>query len=85
MPDRPNADAVARAVSAARRSLSPEDAAKIERLSCDRDSLQALTSQMSRKDWNAVNKVLNDPDLLRKVLASSQGKNALHGFLERIP
>jgi hypothetical protein len=40
---------------------------------------------MSEKDWVVVNRVLNDPDLLRKVLGSSKGKNALHEFLKNIP
>lgn len=85
MPDRPNGDAVARAVAAAKSALSAEDAAKIERLSRNKASLQSLTGGLSPKDWAAVQKVMSDPDLLRKVLSSSQGKNALHEFLKRIP
>lgn len=85
MSDVPNRAAIARAVEAARRNLSPEDAAKIERLSRSRESLNGLTASMSPGEWATVNRVLNDPDLLRRVLGSSQGKNALHEFLKKIP
>lgn len=85
MSDMPNKAALDRAIDAARRNLSPEDAAKVERLAHSRNSLQNLTASMSEKDWVVVNRVLNDPDLLRKVLGSSKGKNALHEFLKNIP
>ncbi len=84
MSDMPNDAAISRAVAAARGNLPPEDVAKIERLARNRDSLKGLTSGMSEKDWAAVMKVLNDPDLLRRIMASSQGKNALHDFLKRM-
>lgn len=85
MSDVPNKAAVDRAVDAARRNLSSEDAAKIERLARDRGALNQLTASLSPKDWAVVNQVLNDPNLLRRVLGSSQGKNALHEFLKKIP
>jgi len=85
MSDIPNKAALDRAIAAAKRSLSPEDAAKVERLAHGRDSLQNLTASLSEKDWAVVNRVLSDPDLLRKVLGSAKGKNALHEFLKNVP
>ena len=84
MPELPGDAAVARAVSAARNHLSPEDVSKLENLAKNSDALKGLTSNMSQKDWAMVMKVINDPDLLRRVLGSSQGKNVLHDFLNRI-
>lgn len=85
MSDKPSPDAVARAVAAARATLSARDAEKLERLAKDRDSLNGLASSLSPSDWETVNKVLRDPQLLRRVLSSSKGKNALHEFLNRVP
>lgn len=85
MSDKPSPDAVARAVAAARATLSARDAEKLERLAGDRDSLNGLASSLSPSDWETVNKVLRDPQLLRRVLSSSKGKNALHEFLNRVP
>ena len=85
MSDLPNKAAVDRAVAAARNSLSPEDAAKIQRLSQNREALEKMTAGLSPKDWATVNRVLNDPEMLRKVLGSSRGKNALHDFLKKMP
>ncbi len=84
MSDFPNDAAVSRAVAAARGSLSAEDTAKLERLARNKDSLKGLTSKLSEKDWANVMRVINDPDLLKRVLSSSQGKNMLHEFLKRI-
>lgn len=84
MSDFPNDAAVSRAVSAARGVLSAEDSAKLERLARNKDSLKGLTANMSERDWNNVMKVINDPDLLKRVLASPQGKNLLHDFLKRV-
>lgn len=84
MSDVPNKAAVDRAIAEAKRTLSPEDAAKMERLAKDSNSLQHLTASLSSKDWAVVNRVLNDPELLRKVLGSSRGKNALHEFLNKM-
>ena len=84
MSDFPNDAAVSRAVAAARGSLSAEDAAKLERLARNKDSLKGLTSKLSERDWNNVMRVINDPDLLKRVLSSSQGKNMLHDFLKGI-
>ncbi len=84
MSDFPNDAAVSRAVAAARGALSAEDAAKLERLARNKDSLKGLTANLSERDWANVMRVINDPDLLKRVLASSQGKNMLHDFLKRI-
>ncbi len=84
MSEFPNDAAVARAVAAARGSLSAEDAAKLERLARNKDSMKGLTSKLSERDWANVMRVINDPDLLKRVLSSSQGKNMLHEFLKRI-
>lgn len=84
MSDFPNDAAVSRAVAAAKGSLSAEDTAKLERLARNKDSLKGLTSKLSEKDWANVMRVINDPDLLKRVLSSSQGKNMLHDFLKRI-
>ena len=84
MSDFPNDAAVSRAVAAARGSLSAEDAAKLERLARNKDSLKGLTSKLSERDWNNVMRVITDPDLLKRVLSSSQGKNMLHDFLKGI-
>ena len=85
MSDLPNKAAVDRAVAAARKTLSAEDAAKIEKLAQNREALNRMTSGLSPNDWATVNRVLNDPELLRKVLGSSRGKNALHEFLKKMP
>lgn len=85
MSDLPNQAAVDRAVAAARSNLSAEDAAKIRRLAQNREALEKMTEGLSPKDWAAVNRVLNDPEMLRKVLGSSRGKNALHEFLKKMP
>ncbi|MBP3300583.1 MAG: hypothetical protein J6M34_03675 [Clostridia bacterium] len=85
MSDLPNKSAVDRAVAAARNNLSAEDAAKIQRLAQNRDALEKMTAGLSPKDWATVNRVLNDPEMLRKVLGSSRGKNALHEFLKKMP
>ena len=85
MSDMPNKAALDRALDAARRNLSAEDAAKVERLSKDPRSLQQLTASLNAKDWAVVNRVLNDPEMLRKILGSTRGKNALHEFLRNIP
>lgn len=85
MSDFPNDAAVSRAVNAARNHLSQEDAAKLERLARSKESLKGLTSGMSERDWANVMRVVNDPDLLRKVLSSSHGKSFVHDFLKKIP
>lgn len=84
MSDFPNQDAVSRAVAAARGSLSAEDAKKLEALARNKESLKGLTNQLSERDWANVMRVVNDPDLLKRVLSSSHGKNMLHDFLKRI-
>ncbi len=80
----PNDAAVSRAVAAARGSLSAEDAEKLERLARNKDSLKGLTSKLSERDWANVMRIVNDPNLLKRVLASPQGKNMLHDFLKGI-
>jgi len=84
MADMPNDAAVQRAVAAAKGALSPEDAAKLERFSRNKDSLRGLTSNLSQRDWAQITKVINDPVLLKRVLSSPQGKNMLHDFLKRV-
>ncbi len=84
MSDLPNDASVARAVAAARGALSAEDAAKLERLARNKDSLKGLTSKLSERDWANVMRVINDPDLFKKVLSSPHGKNMLHDFLNRL-
>ena len=84
MSDFPNDASVSRAVAAARGALSPEDAAKLERLARNKDSLKGLTSKLSERDWANVMRVINDPELLKKVLSSPHGKNMLHDFLNRL-
>lgn len=84
MSDFPNDAAVYRAVAAAKGSLSAEDLAKLERLARNKDSFQGITSRMSEKDWANVMRVVNDPDLLKRVLSSSRGKHLLHDFLQRM-
>lgn len=84
MSDIPNDAAVSRAVAAARGVLSAEDAAKIERLAGDPKSLKELTSKLSQRDWANVMRIVNDPELLKRVLSSTQGKNMLHDFLNKI-
>lgn len=81
----PNDAAVSRAVSAARNYLSAEDAAKIEKIAKNKEALQGLTSSLSNRDWANVMRVVNDPDLLRKILSSPQGKSVLHDLLKKIP
>lgn len=85
MSDMPNKASLDRAVAEARRNLTAEDAAKIEQLAKNPASLKAMTSALSAKDWAVVNRVLNDPEMLKKVLGSSRGKNALHDFLKKMP
>ena len=84
MSDFPNDAAVSRAVAAAKGALSAEDAVKLERLARNKDSLKGLTSKLSERDWANVMRIINDPELLKRVLASSQGKNMLHDFLNKI-
>lgn len=84
MSDFPNDASVSRAVAAARGVLSAEDAAKLERLARNKDSLKGLTSKLSERDWANVMRVINDPELLKKVLSSPHGKNMLHDFLNRL-
>ena len=84
MSDFPNDAAVSRAVAAARGALSAEDTAKLERLARNKDSLKGLTSKLSERDWANVMRVINDPDLLKKVLSSPHGKTMLHDFLNRL-
>ena len=84
MSDFPNDAAVSRAVAAARGSLSAEDLAKLERLARNKDSLKGIISKMSEKDWANVMRVVNDPDLLKRVLSSTHGKHLLHDFLQRM-
>lgn len=84
MSDFPNDAAVSRAVAAAKGALSAEDAAKLERLARNKDSLKGLTSKLSERDWANVMRIINDPDLLKRVLSSSQGKHMLHDFLKKM-
>ncbi len=84
MSDFPNDAAVSRAVAAAKGALSAEDAAKLERLARNKDSLKGLTSKLSERDWANVMRIINDPDLMKRVLSSSQGKHMLHDFLKRM-
>ena len=80
----PNDASISRAVAAARGNLPAEDVAKLERLARSKESLKGLTSGMSERDWAAVMKVINDPELLRRVMSSPQGKSVLHDFLKRL-
>ncbi|MBO5214110.1 MAG: hypothetical protein J6B86_05020 [Clostridia bacterium] len=84
MSDFPNDAAVSRAVAAAKGALSAEDAVKLERLARNKDSLKGLTSKLSERDWANVMRIINDPDLMKRVLSSSQGKHMLHDFLKRM-
>ena len=84
MSDFPNDTAVSRAVAAAKGALSAEDAAKLERLARNKDSLKGLTSKLSERDWANIMRIINDPDLLKRVLSSSQGKHMLHDFLKKM-
>ena len=84
MSDFPTDASVARAVAAARGALTSEDAAKLERLARNKESLKGLTSKLSERDWANVMRIINDPDLLKKVLSSNHGKNMLHDFLNRL-
>ncbi len=83
MSDFPNDAAVSRAVAAAKGVLSPEDAAKLEAIARNKESLRGLTSRLSDRDWANVMKIINDPDLLKKALSSPHGRNLLHEFLRR--
>lgn len=85
MANYPNEETIRRAVDAARSYLSPEDAAKIEKLAQNKEAVSALTSGLSQRDWARVMKVLNDPDLLRKVLTSSRGQAGLRNVMDQIP
>lgn len=84
MSDFPNDAAVSRAVAAAKGALSAEDAAKLERLARNKDSLKGLTSKLSERDWANIMRIINDPDLLKRVLSSTQGKHMLHDFLKKM-
>ena len=84
MSDFPNDAAVSRAVAAARGALSAEDTAKLEKIAQNKDSLKGITANMNEKDWANVMRVINDPDLLKRVLTSAHGKHLLHDFLKRI-
>lgn len=84
MSDFPNDAAVSRAVAAAKGALSAEDAAKLERLARNKDSLKGLTSKLSERDWANIMRIINDPDLLKRVLSSTQGKHLLHDFLKKM-
>lgn len=84
MSDFPNDAAVSRAVAAAKGALSAEDAAKLERIARNKESLKGMTSKLSERDWANIMRIINDPDLLKRVLSSSQGKHMLHDFLKRM-
>ena len=73
-----------KAVSAARTYLPAADAAKIERLSSDPAALRQLTAGLSSRDWANVMKVLNDPELLRRVLTSPRGQAGLREILGKL-
>jgi hypothetical protein len=80
-----NDGAFSRAVNVAKQNLSAVDASKLEKIAADKRSLQQLTSQLSKRDWENVMRIVNDPEQLRRVLSSPVGQKKLHELLNRIP
>lgn len=74
--------AVKNAVNTAHQVFSAEDCAKIEKLLSDKNATQAILSKLSEKDLNSVATVMNDPNLLKKVLSSPKASESLKRILE---
>lgn len=78
-----DARTVQQAVNVAKSVLSVQDAAQVEKLFSDPNAMQSMAARLSQKDLNTVTAIMQNPAMLKAVLQSPKGREALQRFLHQ--
>lgn len=79
----PDQEKLRRAIDIIKQALGPQEAARIEqKLATDSGSF-GLSPTLSKKDLSIVLPVLDNPEILRRILSSPQGREGLKKILDQ--
>ena len=78
-----DARTVQQAVNVAKSVLSAQDAAQVEKLFSDPNAMQSMAARLSQKDLKTVSAIMQNPAMLKAVLQSPKGREALQRFLHQ--
>lgn len=74
--------ALEKAINYLKQSLSEKEIAKLEETFSNKKNLESLASKFSEKDLEEVLKVINNQEMMRKILSSPKAQEGLKKFLK---
>lgn len=74
--------ALERAINYLKKSLNEKEIAKLEETFSNKKNIEALASKFSERDLEEVLKVINNPDMMKKILGSAKAQEGLKKFLK---